>query len=308
MIKLSKKGIPLSTELTVDRVISAFYHHFPEDFRYDGEQHPGWEFVYVESGRAKAQADDQVYILKSGEMVCHKPMEFHRVRPYHGSASLIIICFECSAEPMRLFNNKILSLTPRQKQYLNDIVLSAEKLLLPKDPLEIVRDGAMDRAPDATAAQEQTVKNTSELLILSLMDAQSTARSQRVELYEQYLHRRHLTADVIRYLRENMTRPVRLSDIEEHFPYSLSSIRRIFKKETGCGIMEYLNDMRIVRAKELLADPHFSVESIASAVGFANTYYFSNAFKKSTGKSPRLYRKELPPKSLSKEMPVDSSR
>ncbi len=290
---MDKKGVALSQVLSVNRVISAFYHRFSPGFYYDGEQHPGWEFVYVESGQARAKAGDQTYILKSGEMVCHKPMEFHRIEPYHGDAGIIIICFDCQSEKMQFFRNKILTLSPRQKQYLNDIVSFGEQLLQPKSPLDIVRDGAMDRRADARPDTEQQVKNTTELLILSLLDAQSTERSTRADLYEQYLHRRHLTREVEKFLREDLSRQLRLEDLTEQFPYSLSSIRRIFKKETGMAVMEYLTQQRMERSKELLKDPHITVGAVASAVGFANIYYFSQTFKKHTGKSPTAYRKAL---------------
>lgn len=289
---MNRKGVPLLDELTVSHLISAFYYRLPMDFDYAGEAHPGWEFVYVEQGSVQVQAGADTYILKSGEMVCHQPMEYHCVRPYHTQSSVIIICFTCTGSRMDWFRNKILSISPRQKQYLNDIVASAEGLLLPKSPLEIARDGAMDRAPWGTVAQEQTIKNTIELLALSLLESDSTERSERVERYEQYLHRRSLTADIKAYLQQNTDQPVRLQTLASHFSYSLSSIRRIFKEDTGVSVMEYLTELRMTKAKQLLKDKALSVGAVAAAVGYSNVYYFSNAFKKSTGKSPTGYRKE----------------
>lgn len=288
---MNRKGIPLLEELTVDTLISAFYHAFDPDFSYEGEQHPGWEFVYVEQGSIQVQAGSDTYILKSGEMVCHQPMEFHCLRPYKGQASAIILCFTCESARTDWFRNKILSITPRQKQYLNDIVLAAEKLLEPKSPLDIVRDGTMDRSAAGTTAQEQTIKNTLELLILSLLSSQSTERQERVERYEQHLHRRTLTADIQTYLRENLHRPIRLEDLPGRFSYSLSCIRRIFREETGTTIIAYLTELRMEKAKELLTNSSLSVEAIATATGYSSLYYFSKCFKAHTGKSPTQYRK-----------------
>ncbi len=290
---MNRIGIPLLWELTAQRLVSAFYYDLPAGFDYAGEQHQGWEFVYVEKGRIKAQADRATYILGQNEMVCHKPMEFHKLQPYHGEASVIIICFQCEDEIMRWFNNKILTLQPRQKQYLNDIIAAANKLLLPKDPLDIARDGSMDRAPDGTRAQEQVIKNTVELLMLSLMESETTDRGERVELYQQYLHRRNLTREVIAFLQENLQNPVHLESLAGKFPYSLSSIRRIFKDETGVSVMQYLTNLRMEKAMQLLKNPALSVEAVALSVGYSNLYYFSNAFKTRTGKSPSAYRSSL---------------
>lgn len=288
---MNRNGVPLLEELTAERLISAFYYQLPEDFDYAGEYHPGWEFVYVEQGSVKVQAGEDAYILKSGEMVCHQPMEYHCVRPYHGVASVIIICFTCQGQRMDWFRNKILTISPRQKQYLNDIVASAEKLLLPKSPLEIARDGGMDRSPAGTVAQEQTIKNTIELLVLSLLESESTERSERVERYAQHLHRRHLTSEIISFLQENLQDAIHLEDLSHRFSYSLSSIRRIFKEETGISVMDYLAQLRIEKAKVLLQEDTMSIQQIAAATGYSNLYYFSKAFKTRTGKSPTQYRK-----------------
>ncbi len=288
-----KIGISLSEEITVTRLISAFYYDFPKDFDYDGESHPGWEFVYVEKGRICVSADDMTYILKSGEMVCHKPFEFHALRPYQGEASVIIFCFHCDGSTMSYFNNKILSVSQRQKQYLNDIAVGARSLLLPKSPIDIVKDRAMDRAPAGTVAHEQYIKNTIELLILSLLSAHATERSKRIETYEQHLHRSSLASDITEYLNENLAIPVRLDEISRRFSYSLSSIKRIFKAETGYSIIDYLSNIRIAKAKELLRDSNITVEEISATLGYANIYYFSNVFKQKVGKSPTKYREEV---------------
>ena len=87
-----------------------------------------------------------------------------------------------------------------------------------------------------------------------------------------------------------MGQTVKLNDISKQFSYSLSSIKRIFKEETGSSIITYLNNLRMEKAKELLADKHLSIGDIALKVGFANTYYFSNAFKKRWGESPSKFR------------------
>ena len=81
--------------------------------------------------------------------------------------------------------------------------------------------------------------------------------------------------------------------LSRQFSYSPASIRRIFKAETGHTVMAYLTDLRMDRAKALLKERPLSVEAVATAVGYANLYYFSNAFKHKFGKSPSQYRKDL---------------
>jgi AraC-like DNA-binding protein len=285
-------GTALGEKIRVTNLKSAFYYDVPYDFAYNGERHSGWEFVYVEKGKVRATAENSKYILKSGEMVCHKPMEFHKLEPYQEGTTIIVFCFECNDFSMQFFNNKIISVNQRQKLYLNDIVTYAQKLFLPKSPLGIAKDGGMERNREATTEIEQFIKNTIELLVLSLLSAQSTERRKRVESYKQYSHRRTLTADINEYLTQNLANPITLEDISEKFSYSTSSIKRIFKAEMGCSVMNHLSNLRLTRAKELLRDKGNSIEFIANQTGFANVYYFSNFFKNKVHKSPSEYRKQ----------------
>lgn len=289
----TKNGTALSSSLHIHHLTSAFYYRLEADFDYPGEAHSGWEFVYVEQGSIRVRANDAAYILKSGEMVCHQPMEFHHLRPYGGAASVIICCFDTDWKNMEYFKGKILPISPRQKQYLNDVITYAGHLLLPKDPLKIAEEGAMDRNPAATASQEQSVKNALELLVLSLAESPATQRSKRVEAYTQLKHRRNITGQIKTYLQENLEKEVTLEGLSRQFSYSPASIRRIFKAETGHTVMTYLTNLRMDRAKVLLKEKQLSVEAVATAVGYANGYYFSNAFKQKFGKSPSQYRKEL---------------
>ena len=70
--------------------------------------------------------------------------------------------------------------------------------------------------------------------------------------------------------------------------------RRCFKRETGKTPNQYLTFMRIVNAKQLLADNRFfSIEAVAHSCGFSDSLYFSTCFKKHVGVSPLAYRKSL---------------
>ncbi|MNM81120.1 HTH-type transcriptional activator Btr [compost metagenome] len=68
---------------------------------------------------------------------------------------------------------------------------------------------------------------------------------------------------------------------------------RVFKKTTGKSPVEYLNEIRIKHAKQLLLSTNDSMRSIAQNVGFSDEFYFSRKFKSMSGKSPMLYIKSI---------------
>ena len=65
---------------------------------------------------------------------------------------------------------------------------------------------------------------------------------------------------------------------------------RRFKNFCGLTPSEYINELRVQKAKKLLTDTNMLVKDIAYSCGFENEYYFSNFFKKHTAMSPTAFR------------------
>ena len=96
----------------VEKLITVFYMEFSKDFRFGGERHDFWEMVYIDKGEMICTADKREFVLKSGELVFHKPNEFHAIRSGENSApNLSIITFECKSRAMKHFEGKIFPLT-----------------------------------------------------------------------------------------------------------------------------------------------------------------------------------------------------
>ena len=78
-------------------------YHWDKNHLFTGESHNFWEFVYVDKGDVTVITKESETILKSGEMVCHKPMEFHSIEPYQEDAAVIIFCFEADLYPHLIY-------------------------------------------------------------------------------------------------------------------------------------------------------------------------------------------------------------
>jgi len=94
----------------------------------------------------------------------------------------------------------------------------------------------------------------------------------------------------IEYLHENYHQQILLKDVADHVYVSPYYVSRMFKKETGKTFTEFLNEIRINRAEELLKDPQFKTYEVAEMVGIPDPHYFSRLFKKITGVPPTAYR------------------
>ncbi len=93
------------------------------------------------------------------------------------------------------------------------------------------------------------------------------------------------------YIKENLAEKLTLEDAAEHVSLSKSYFCRILKDELGYTFTEYVNHLRVERAKLYLRDNTMSIADIAYAVGFDDQSYFTRIFKKLTNVSPGQYRK-----------------
>ena len=92
--------------------------------------------------------------------------------------------------------------------------------------------------------------------------------------------------------REYQNSGVTLNDVSSHVCMSNSHFCTIFSQEMGVTFTEYLTNLRMNKAKELLRTTQMRSSDVAYAVGYNDPHYFSYLFKKHTGVTPRDYRKE----------------
>lgn len=92
------------------------------------------------------------------------------------------------------------------------------------------------------------------------------------------------------YMQENYAEKISLEDVTQYVGFSKFYGGRLFKQYMGMTIIEYLIDIRLSHAKELLAQGEFSIKQISFMVGYQDPNYFTWSFKKATGISPVKYR------------------
>lgn len=91
------------------------------------------------------------------------------------------------------------------------------------------------------------------------------------------------------YIEQNYPLHITRKKLAEMAGMSTDYYSRAFKKKVGKSPMEYLSDIRINQAKQLLMMSHDTLRSIAHQVGFSDEFYFSRKFKAVTGNSPTAY-------------------
>lgn len=83
---------------------------------------------------------------------------------------------------------------------------------------------------------------------------------------------------------------ISIQEISKEVYLSSNYIGLIFKQETGESITDYLTNVRIERAKQLLKTTDLKILGVAEMTGYENPQYFSTVFKKYVGVNPQQYQ------------------
>lgn len=94
------------------------------------------------------------------------------------------------------------------------------------------------------------------------------------------------------YMETHYSSDLSLQQASAHVNLSPSYLSSLFKKEMNINFVDYLNEIRIEKAKELLLDSYLKSYEIAESVGFKENTYFCKIFKKVTGMTTGEYRKQ----------------
>ncbi|WP_026523750.1 helix-turn-helix domain-containing protein [Butyrivibrio sp. MB2005] len=93
-----------------------------------------------------------------------------------------------------------------------------------------------------------------------------------------------------RYIEEKYASDISLDDVSKVVNISPYYFSKIFKEDSGVSFIEYLTNIRMDKAKELLKNSDYSMKEICSMCGYTDPNYFSRSFKKNVGVTPTEYK------------------
>lgn len=243
---------------------------FSKDFDFKGESHNFIEIVYVCSGNVRVVENENVYILNSGDMILHAPMEFHRIKsdaqtaPHVLNLSLII-----SGEPPKQLFDGVFHLSPEQHQRYIQCFQLVGQLLHSQSSHPYLSQQVADElsAFFAEISQRKTQGN-------------DIATDGSALLY------RKLVQD----MQKSVYLSLSLEELAKQNFVSVSYIKKLFRMYANITPKHFYDDLRIKEAM-LLLKTRQPVAEIADKMGFSSPNFFSVFFKKHVGITPSEYRK-----------------
>lgn len=279
----------LRQDITVDYLVTVHYFEYAKNYVFEGEKHDFWELLYVDKGEVEVMADSTGYRMRQGEMIFHKPNEFHNVFANGVVApNLVVISFGSRSAAMSYFEGKIMRAGEDERELLARIVNEARDAFCCAldDPGTL----QMERASSSAFGCEQMIGILLEQMLIRLV-RRGAEPAQEVKVSSSVKKRsdHDLVQRVIGYMEENVYGNLSFAQVCLFSAQSATNLKTIFKAVTGMGVMEYYRSIKIETAKRMLREGNGNITQVADRLGYASVHYFSRYFKQATGMSPSEY-------------------
>lgn len=245
-------------------------------------QHDFLSCHYIVSGHCKYQIDDQIYTVHKDDVVIFNPGVSH-CHLIEGDSQETTIFFLGIDElyikgyPKNFIpiSNAVIPLRKYQQELYNcyhEIILTQEK----KDigwPL--------------------MAKVLSLEFLVLLLKELSPQNSSTIQDYFQLktYDKQTIAQTITTYFQENYMKKISVEEIARSSYLSTTYITKIYKEVTGDTPINYLINLRMEKAMEILREGRFSIQDVAKRVGYDDPYYFSKLFKKRFGLSPSAFKR-----------------
>lgn len=248
-----------------------FYFHRTENKTCSNSNqhfHSGFELYYMKDGKCHYVIDDKSFDIISGDIVLIPSGTLHGTNYGPRPCTRLLLNF-----PETLISPEILSAIKSMGYiYRNSETIPAINELFYLIEQEYLKDDYLSRP---------ALKAYTEGILMIMLRKNLKVEQERNSIVDA----------AVKYIQENYTSTIRLSDLAKMLSVSEEHLSRIFKKEITFGFSEYVTLIRLQKAEHMLKnEPSRAVTEVAYACGFNDSNYFSYKFKKAYGISPSQLR------------------
>ncbi len=277
----------LEKAINIKRINSIFYREFSNKYIFKGERHNFWELLYVDKGQIDIVAGDKGYRLNQGDMIFHKPNEFHAIYATCDIApNAIVVSFETDSESMTFFENKIIHISDDDKLLIGKLIIEAKQFY--KD-LGLLYKLPADYKETTFGSMQLMYASLEFLLIHIYRQNMQDVNKIRSSFFVKEKIEMDLVKAIIEYMEKNLYKKIHFEDIYKVFYISKTQLKVLFKRETGVSVMWYFNQLKMEEAKKLIREGNQNFTQISNTLGFDSVHYFSTSFKKYFNMTPTEY-------------------
>lgn len=261
--------------------IAHFY--YTSYYQMQPHKHSELEIIYSVSGRGYLFAENEILLLKPGDIAITNSEEVHKVMPDPKQpGSLIVIMFRTKILEY-LDNNQELCAIFYNKDLKRRLKLEAEEKEI---VTAILDDLLLEYEQENLFYKEKITARLTELLVIL---HRLYRMQRREEQADDGIGER--VNEVIEYIESNLQEKIMVKDIAEHIHLSASHLSSLFKQKTGLTIYNFIISKRLILARKLLVETDKPVDLIAEECGFNDVSSFIRCFRERVGTTPGQYRR-----------------
>ncbi|MBQ7040378.1 MAG: AraC family transcriptional regulator [Clostridia bacterium] len=232
---------------------------------------------FVTSGSFKAELYDKTFVLSEGDILTLPPATPYRlIFESENSANYYIINFDFESNAA---HKKVRPPQPAEKFNTAD-VFSSSSFPPYHEPFYMRLSSRLEPAFSEMAKQEsEDIASALMKYILAKLPLTTSTLSEN-----------ELMQKVKAYINQNFDREISNNSVAKHFSYHPYYLNSLFVQHEKITMHQYINRLRISRAKSALTASDSSVSEIAVKCGFKDASYFVRFFKKNTGLTPKEFR------------------
>ena len=288
------KATYVKTQLTnlinVSKIVTIHYYEFDKTFVFNGEKHDFWELVYVDKGEVEICSDSEKIILSQGEIVFHRPNEFHAIKAFNSAPNFFVISFVCTSTAMAYFEKFHTVLDKKLHPFLASSISEAEKTCeIPKNDPTLKK---LKKKSPPVIGGEQLIKNYLEPLLILLI-RNITEKKQSYVFPNKESIENYLVLSMKEFIAEKTNEVFRVNELCQKIGYSKSYLCRLFHEQTGETIISYAAKTKIKAAKRLIREGNLNFAQISDALAFDTPQYFTRVFKRVMGMTPTEFKASL---------------
>ena len=293
---MSYKSVYLQDTLSIHEIYSIHYFEYMCDFSFPGESHDFWEFLCVDKGEVNVLAGEKFHVLKKGDIIFHKPNEFHDVKSNGLIApNLVVMSFSCTSPVMAFFEEKVLQISEPERLLLAQIIQEAKYVFAGRmdDPYQ----EELIPSESPRFAGEQLIRLYLEQLLIQLIRRYMVRPDQPINptIVKSIKQKAdgELFSQIQEYMESHICETLTIEQLCRGNSVGRSQLQKLFRTRSGYGAIEYFSRMKVDLAKQMIRENHYNFTQIADALGFSSIHYFSRQFKRITGMTPSEYASSI---------------
>lgn len=268
-------------------------------FSYNPTHTPYWEkynfsqIFLVMEGDGIYTTENGTYPIASGMMIYRPAYHSSMYEWTSHSVRFALISFVCASPAMEAFGEAPMALYEEESATLLDVIATGARVCEPIKETEPLRGMRVkESTPNvvigfiASSLERFLSMVYCRLRHIDLLLDESQKVSALIDELK-------LTDRVKQYLAEHIGEQLSVAAICAQFGMSQTGLMRKFRRETGCGIIEYFTTLKIDMAKQMIRKSAQSFTQISEALGFSSVNYFSKVFKAHVGMTPTDYSRHV---------------